>query len=515
MNSQLALLGLAVCVFTAATARAADSPISLSEAVRVAIAHNPDLEAAVIAVKSSEQSVTYEDARYPFLLGLEGGLTNTATPYAALNQVSVSNTKSIDLGASLSKHLVYGTDLSLSLKGNWQLGGALTYNAPTSSTVDTPLYGLSLRANVTQPLLRGAGREVGEATLNQARAQQTSAEASREREASSVLKAVVEAYWELWYASESLTIERSSLALIVQQRDEAKKRVDTGGLAPADLLAFETRRMTQEEAVSNADLDRRLKSRALLASLGQAELKDDLSPQEALQEPSPPPPDAAARAELASAEIAEAQKAIVVAEIQAKTAADVNRARLDLDGYVQTQGLGNDSASQALAQFSKLGVLSAHVGLTFETPLTSSQRRAAEARARLAVDSAKAKLASVRQNVLANVASEIAREDASTRRIELAVASAAAAQTALSAESARLGTGSSTPLSVLEAERDLRAAKLRVLRAKVDRVEAASNLDHLLGRLITKYGVERAAAANNGPPATRKRLHLLAKAALY
>ena len=494
VGSSLALaLGLVFAPTRAAIAE--DKTITEVEVVEAAIAKNPDLKAAVIDVKSAEWTVVYEDDRYPYTLGLTTGFTHSAIPFAADdNAVSASFSNGVDVGAYLTKHLVWGTDLTLSVDGSWDLGSApsaaTTATAGSTASAEVPIYGIAAKLAVVQPLLRGAGREVGEASLYQARAQKSSAEATRDRAASDLLKSVVNAYWELWYANESVSIEKSSLDLLTRERDDAKKRVDTGGIAPADLLTFESKLASEEEAYTSAELDRKQKSANLLAQLGSAGGASSLVPSGEPVTPAPPPSDAQDRAEKASPQIAEAKRAISLAEIQQRTAADATRPRLDLDGYVQTQGLGNGDAAQALGQFGKLGAVSAHVGLTFEAPLTGSQHRAADARAGLAVESAKARLESTRQSVIASVASEVLREASARRRVELAETSVRIAQQALDAESARLGTGSSTPLNVLEAESDLRSAKLRLVRARVDLIEADIDLDHLMGRLIARYGVK-------------------------
>ena len=41
---------------------------------------------------------------------------------------------------------------------------------------------------------------------------------------------------------------------------------------------------------------------------------------------------------------------MTVAEVQARTATDATRSRLDLDAYLEARGLGNDDAGAAFAQ---------------------------------------------------------------------------------------------------------------------------------------------------------------------
>jgi outer membrane protein len=105
------------------------------------------------------------------------------------------------------------------------------------------------------------------------------------------------------------------------------------------------------------------------------------------------------------------------------------------------------------------------------------------------VEQAMVTLEQTRQSIRASVETELRRGEASRRRLELSQRTAGAAESQLSAAHARLGTGSATALAVLQAEQDLRGARLRVARARVDLVESDINLAHLTGRLLGRYGV--------------------------
>jgi len=55
------------------------------------------------------------------------------------------------------------------------------------------------------------------------------------------------------------------------------------------------------------------------------------------------------------------------------------------------------------------------------------------------------------------------------------------------AEQARLSTGASTPLIVVEAEENLRSAELRVARARADLMQTSLKIDHLTGALLLRH----------------------------
>ncbi|HQB43884.1 MAG TPA: hypothetical protein PLV85_09770, partial [Polyangiaceae bacterium] len=59
-------------------------------AVRVAMANNPSFRTAVLDLQRANESVRFEDGRYPYTLQLEAGVTRSATPRVNADSVSIS-----------------------------------------------------------------------------------------------------------------------------------------------------------------------------------------------------------------------------------------------------------------------------------------------------------------------------------------------------------------------------------------------------------------------------------------
>ena len=308
------------------------------------------------------------------------------------------------------------------------------------------------------------------------------------------------AYWELWYADAAVGIQEQSRAVAIQQRNDAAARAQTGSLAPADVYSFETRVATREEDVLNAHVERQRRQAELAAQIGNLRQGSALGlPSEDVPPiPDPPSADTEKAALAESVQLRELEAALEVARIQTRTADDPGRSRLDLDAYVQAQGLGNDDPGAAFGQLGRLGVVSAHVGLTYETPLDDSGRRADAARARLGVEVASQRIAEARQAVLSDVQIALTREAAARRRLTLAEETTRIAERQLAAERARFQAGASTALATLDAEDQVRSAQLRVARIRADLLEASLTLQHLTGRLLARYGSLAQAAPNGG-----------------
>ena len=486
-------LGAGVALSAAAVRAGAQEPLSESQAIARAAAQNPSLRAALLQAESDRWAVRGEEGRYSLVYQADAGFTRTATPALSGDTVRTGAAETVEIGTGIRQHLVYGTDLSLRLEGSWLLQHSNDFLTGEPTTLG-PGWGVGLRFVVVQPLLRGAGEEVGSAPLKAAEARQRASQRAAEQASSALLSQVATSYWELWYAARAIDIERQSLALTQRQRDDAAARIETGTSSPADVLAFETRLAQGEEALEAAELDRRERRTALGNALGESGGRLVGEPGDEPPLPDPPPSDVAERALAASPDVLEAEAALELARVQARTASDAYQPRLDLDASLEARGLGNANVGAAFEQFGTLGALSAHVGLTFELPIDTSQERAAAAQAWLAVEVAEQRLEQVRQRVAADAESAVQQQATLRRRLELAQRTVTIAEQQLDAQRQRFQSGDAPAVSVLTAEDDLRTARLRVTRARVDLVSSAVRIDDLTGELLKRYAPKLADA---------------------
>ena len=479
-------------------------PLDVGRVVTLAKQHSPQLKASLLQLESSRWDVFGSEARYDPVLQIDGTGSQLATPNVLGGSIRINRVRRGELGAQLSKHLPWGTDLSLRLSTTVQasrISGGAALPMGTGSTTGLagfagfgfgtfgPIYGLNAKLTLKQPLWRGRGRDVYEAEVRQGRAQQSSAEYARDRTASALLRDALTAYWELWYADAAVAIQLQSQGLATEQRDQAAARAKSGSVAPAEVLTFDTQVATREEEVLAARTERAHRQHELMRVIG---LNDQPGAQGL---PSEQPSDVrhflrdeTEQSALANAaEIHERAAALELARIRQRTAEDPSKPRLDLDGYVQAQGLGDESVSAAGTQFVGGDTVSALVSLTYEAPVRDRVRRAEAAKSRLATQVAEEQLRQARQQVLADVQSALDRAESGAEKVSLAERTSEIAARQLAAEQARYLTGASTSLSVLEAEDKLRAAQLRLARARADRAEVALAIDHLTGALLKRH----------------------------
>jgi outer membrane protein TolC len=497
MNDRIHALflgSLLIALSPAAPAAAAERvrPISEAQAVAMAVARNPDLRIALLALRQAEQDVIAEEDRYAPILQLDGGVTHTESPsLSSQGGVTTSGSDAVVFGQQISKTFPWGTGVSFRLEEARTSRSAQAFTGSQNEVTLGPGYSILGRLAVVQPLLRGLGTDVGEAQLRAAMFSRTAAEHARDRAASELLRGVLNAYWELWFAGSAYDIERTARALADRQLDDAKARIERGAGAPVDVYTFEGRVAELDEAVLTAQVERKRRAMDLARLLGTigASATTWTASAGGVPEPPPTPSEQASvkRALEESPEIHELLARRALARDRVKSAGDPDRARLDLEGYLQAEGLGNNEVVPALEQFGTLGAVSAHVGLVFELPLFSDRHDAAVSAADLEADIASEQLRSARDRIESQVRLALLQERTARSRLDLADRTLRLREQQLDATRKRFAMGDAIPLEVLEAEESVRRARLRLTRARVDVALAELERAHLTGALLVRY----------------------------
>jgi outer membrane protein len=472
-----------------APAQTAVRSISEQEVVAVAVANNPTLHVALLRAQQSRYNLRAEQALYTPVLDANAGYTHSRVPSLVGTGTRITGSDVFDLGVGLTKPFAYGTVLSASLAGQRSSRASLEQQALLGAS--GPGYSLVGRLAASQPLLRGAGTDVGLASERQARLTLSANQLAAQASASQVLSQVVSDYWELWYSNEAVRINEASRDLSRVQQEQAAQQVQSGALAPASALPYATQLAQLDEAVLAARTDLRQRELALAQTLGRPDgVGETLAAADAPQPPTADEPVEAAAVREAlvnSYERRQLQAQLAIVKDQLKITGDPLRPRLDLDAYVQAQGLGNRSVPPAFEQFGKMEAVSAHVGLTFEMPLTDTRRSSQIQAALLAARLAEKQIAENELQVRSSVASAIAQRRAARERLELASQTEKVARAQAEAERARFLAGSTIAITVQQAEDSYRQAQLRVQRARVDLVLADLALAQLRGQLLTRY----------------------------
>ena len=378
--------------------------VSAAEVVELAKAHSPVLRTAILELERARLAVEGEEHRYRPTYTADVGYLRSSSPTMRSDGVSVGSSDEVALGMGVAHQLASGMQLGAQLDLD---GEGRNYAAPN---LDEPLrlgtgYGASLRLSAAQPLLRGFGADYGEAELRVARHQRTAAQYAQERSASEVVREVLTAYWELWYAQMAAAIQRGGLEATRRELDDAEQRADAGALARLEVLPLRTEVASVSESVLSAELDVERK-RIDLARLvgiplvGRSRLSAD---------PKPPtgPDEVQAEEEVVAAaresayELAELASSVAQAQVQAVFATQQAKPKLDAETWVTVAGLGNGDIAAAAEMLGTFEAVSAFAGLSLELPVDTTLLETGAARARLAAAAAGERLRDATERVAA------------------------------------------------------------------------------------------------------------------
>ncbi|MGI8787976.1 MAG: TolC family protein [Pyrinomonadaceae bacterium] len=224
-------------------------PLTLREAIAMALENNKDIEVTRQNVRSAEfdlQSARgfyeprfagqtyYEHAKVPIFSFFGGGPDG-----------------------SLTTSGFFGT---AGLTGNIRQGGG-NFSIQTDSQRGTtnnlfslvnPTYTQNLRFQFTQPLFRGRSFDQNRRTIEIAKRNLSLTDSQFRQRSIEIIANVQRAYWDLTYALRNLQVQRDSVKDAKDQLEHNKRLVDEGQLAPIDIVAAETQVANFEQAVYDA-----------------------------------------------------------------------------------------------------------------------------------------------------------------------------------------------------------------------------------------------------------------------
>jgi outer membrane protein len=463
-----------------ASREARGQAIDARTAVARAVAHNPLFQSNRLSLLQANADVRAEEGRYPYVFAAEAGYTlsdGTATD---------ASRRTYDASAALRRTFPFGTNAEVSLTTSRNDGSGTTTDPRTGAVTlyESLGYSANARLTVTHPLLRGAGRDVGELGLRIARENRALSQKTKARALSELTRDVLLAYYQLWLADESVRIDESALELAQRQEREAEEKRQFGGLAPADVYSFSRRVASLQDQLVATRRDRRRQSFELARLMGVSatntpELYAADPPQPGVS-PSAAAVEAALRAD--SLELAEAEAQVRLARTRAGVAGDSGRPRLDLQGYLQSGG-ASDDPGVALAGVPRLDQYIVHVGAAFELPLENTQKNAERESAILAVRIAEQSLKATRDRIASDAAGAVEQARAAEERTTLSQRTVQIAEKSYEAARARYELGGGIAIEVQQAEEDLRQARLSAARTRAELVAAQIAMQHLAGTL--------------------------------
>src|SRR5690606_38454818 len=112
------------------------------------------------------------------------------------------------------------------------------FNAALGTT-ELAEYIIRPTLTLTHPLLQGAGIRVNRADIERARLAKSQAEAEEMNIAQTVIRDVIQAYWEVVAAQRNLENKRHAVELVEEQLQRVRAEVAAGRRSPIDARSIE------------------------------------------------------------------------------------------------------------------------------------------------------------------------------------------------------------------------------------------------------------------------------------
>ena len=451
------------------------------------------------------------------IAGVRAYRTHAITPVASL------------IGGTASGKLT-STDLNVTpqLAGNNPIGGtyALNFSNARQSTDSTfnllnPQFPTSLSLNLTQPLWRGLRFDENRHRLQVARKnQQLSLQALRQR-VTDVVTQAINAYWELDYAWNNVSVQTEAVKLAERQYDSNRRLAEQGILAPIDVVAAQTQFANFQQNMFAAQLaltaaENNLKS-MMLPNRSDLMWGAALIPETQLDKnvTIPTLDDAVKQALAARPEVVESQLALDINALNTRLAREATRPRIDAFANLTSAGLAGTAGSpnndflaglfpgfgqvpailkggygQSLSNLAHGNFPTAQVGVQLSLPI---RNRTAQAQAAIAVDEGRRLKVvdnQIGMAVEAEVRSALQAWDSTRARLDAAILARQSAEEQYASEQRQFQAGTSTVFLVLQRQTDLINSRNRELRAHVEFAVALANVDRATARTIEARGIK-------------------------
>ncbi len=487
-------------------------PLSLDQAIGLALANNQDLNVTVNAAESTRFSLFQAQGIYDPLLTASVSRSHTEDPAtSALSGAAVNTTDSTDGRAQVSQLAPTG--------GVFALGFAANKTTNNSSfNIVNPSYKSSLTLSMNQPLLRSFGVKPTTWLIRIAHNTRDTSYQGFVRSVQTAVNAVEQAYWDLVYSLQNLEVKKESLRIAQDLNRITRIKIDVGSLAPIEITQTEVGIATAEQDIITAE--------GLIGD-AQDRLTRLLNVDPVKWETTPIVPTDQVRSEDVHIELEQGTKTALTRRpeiLSAAYTADSDRIRyeyfknqvlpgLNLAASYGNPGIGgitHDPDTGAVISTGDFGdafrqVIDRNfknwsVGLNFSYPILNRAARGAYGAAKYTWESDKALLTTTEQNVVVEVRAAARAIDTARRSIVAASKGRELAEKNLDAVKKKYDNGMSTSFEVTQIQRDLSAARTTELQALTVYRKALAAYHFATSDILDWKGVQVEGVPETTPP---------------
>jgi outer membrane protein TolC len=470
--------------------------LTLEEAVRRAVEHNPELAIVKLGTEVEAARVGESQAAYtPQFSTTFGRSSNVTPPSSSFLGATGVDVNDVFASTGVRQRLPWGA-------GTW----SVTWDASRTTTTSPftsfdPSLQSGLGVAFSQPLLKDRQIDASRHQYIIAKRNQDSSELRYREAAVQTVAAVKQAYWTLKATLANVTVQQQSLELAGELARQTKVRVETGETPPLDFVQAEAEVAQRRDSLIRArsqaeDAEDRLR-RLIMDPEDAGFWQVHLDPVEEPTSGAPlPDVDAAVRKALdARYDVARAGHAVdnAASSVEFFDNQRLPDVRLETsyrgNGLAGTQLLRTGGFPGAVTGTRSTGLGDAFgqsfgrdyptwsVGITVSYPIGRGFEEASLAQAQVERRQAERRLASLRLDVAETIRVAGRQIRSAAERVDAARAGATLADERFKAEQRRYEVGLSTTFLVTQAQRDLLQAQVNLLQTTLDYESALVNFE--------------------------------------
>ncbi|HEY7285307.1 MAG TPA: TolC family protein [Vicinamibacterales bacterium] len=481
-----------------AQAQSPDFRLTVEDAVRRAVEHNPDLTIVRLDTDVEEARVGEARTAYTPVLSTVLARSSSATPPTNfLLGTNGIDTRDLFSSAGVRQRVPWGN-------GTWSVSwdaARTTSNSPLTSFDPSLQSGFQLA--FSQPLVKDRKIDAARQQYVIAKRNQASSELRFREAVVQTVASVKQAYWTLKALRANVIVQERSLELAEQLAKENSVRVRLGQSPPLDLVQVETEVATRRENLIQAraaaddaeDRLRRLIMDPADTSFWQQHL--DTVDEPAGRMPAPDVESVVARAMTERYDVGRARNDVDNAATNVEFFSNQKLPDVRLETSYRGSGLGgaqllrtggfpgivtgtlNSGFGGVLGQTFGTDYPAWSFGVTVSYPLGRSFEEVSKVQAEVERRQAAARVASLQLDVAASLRQAGRQVRSTSEREDAARAGATLAQQRLDAEQRRYDVGLSTSFLVTQAQRDLLQAQVNFLQATLDYQSSLVNFEAL------------------------------------
>ncbi|HEX8844417.1 MAG TPA: TolC family protein [Pyrinomonadaceae bacterium] len=514
------------------------TPLSLNDAIKLALQNNNDIDASRIDVQIAEYNLRAARGIYDPLFSSESYYERRTTPTSST------------LGGAGASGAVTQTDATGAVRlGGFSPWGGGSYELDFSSTRLTttnqnvtlnPQFPTAFTLTYAQPLWRGFRFDQNRRQIEIAKKNLSLTDAQFRQRVIDVITQVEQAYWDLVFALRNLQVQIDAVKQARIQVESNNRMVEKGVLAPIDVIAaqtqvttFEQNVYTAQEAVTRAE--NTLKT-LMLPDRTSALWRSALTPVTpvSLEAPRVPLEQAVQSALQNRPELTQLRTNADINSIDERYFRDLTKPQIDLVGTYTSAGLAGTlvprtststnailtervNALSVLAGLQPLSTTTtttssvapnlvggygqsirnlidqsyptARVGVRLSLPLRNRTAEANLGRALAQGNRIKNEFAQAEQLIEADVRNALQTVRSAEARLASAASARASAELQYESEQRQFRAGTTTLFLVLQRQTDLLAARARELQAQTDLNKAIAQFQRAAGNTLTVNNV--------------------------